>query len=272
MSIKFIPETHSYISLKEEEQNIKWTSVTSVISKFKQPFDAHKIATKVSKQKNSKWYGLSVASIKEIWDKEAKRATDLGTWYHNQREADLCGHDTILVEDKHLPIIKPIEKNGEKYSPEQVLQEGIYPEHFVYLKSAGLCGQSDLVEVVNGKINIIDFKSNKEIKFKSFTNWDGVSQKMLSPLQHLDDCSFNHYSLQLSMYMYMMLKHNFKLEPGKMHLHHIIFEEQTQDEFGYPITKLDVDKNPIVKEVIKYEVPYLKNEVVKLLNHIKNNK
>ena len=34
----------------------------------------------------------------------------------------------------------------------------------VYLKSARLCGQADLVEIVNGYINITDYKTNKEIK------------------------------------------------------------------------------------------------------------
>ena len=38
MAIVFKPETHSYVSIDPNE-NISWTSVTSVISKFKKPFD-----------------------------------------------------------------------------------------------------------------------------------------------------------------------------------------------------------------------------------------
>ena len=57
----------------------------------------------------------------------------------------------------------------------------------VYLKSAGICGQSDLVEVVNGHVNIIDYKTNKEIKMESFKNWEGISEKMLHPVSNLED-------------------------------------------------------------------------------------
>ena len=53
----------------------------------------------------------------------------------------------------------------------------------VYLKSAGICGQSDLVEVVNGKVSIIDYKTNKEIKMQSYVDWEGISQKMQFPVK-----------------------------------------------------------------------------------------
>ena len=40
-----------------------------------------------------------------------------------------------------------------KYAPDQKLIPGIYPEHFVYLKSASICGQADYVEIIDNKIN-----------------------------------------------------------------------------------------------------------------------
>lgn len=269
MSLIFKPERHEYISLNGE--NINWTSVTSFISRFKKPFDADTISVKSSKNKKSKWYGMTPEEIKAAWKSEAKRATDLGTWYHNQREADLCGLSTIEREGVIVPVVKPIESDGIKHAPEQKLAEGVYPEHMVYLKSAGLCGQSDLVEVVNGKVNITDYKTNKEIKTAGFTNWEGKTEKMLAPLSHLDDCNLNHYTLQLSMYMYIILKHNPKLKPGALHIHHIIFEEAGRDKFDNPIPALDSHGDPIVKDLVLYELPYLKSEVQTLINHHKEN-
>ena len=64
MAIIFKPETHSYSSIDPNE-NISWTSVTSVISKFKKPFDADTIAAKSAKSKKSKWYGMTPEAIKE---------------------------------------------------------------------------------------------------------------------------------------------------------------------------------------------------------------
>ena len=270
MALLFKPEHHEYVS--SDGDQIDWISVTSFIGQFKKPFDADSQAVKSSKNKKSKWYGLSPEEIKQAWKNEGKRATDLGTWYHNQREDDLCELATIQKEGVTIPVVKPVITDGVKIAPDQKLQDGLYPEHMVYLKSAGLCGQSDVVGVFNGMVNIIDYKTNKEIKDKGFTTWEGITEKMLSPVGHLDDCNLNHYNLQLSLYMYIILKHNPKLKAGKLIIHHIVFDEVGRDKFDNPITALDTNGDPIVKKIKKYELPYLKDEVISLMNWLKVNR
>lgn len=267
MSIIFSAIDHSYKSI-DDTDNIDWVSVTTLISHLKKSFDAKSTAAKVSKNKRSKWYGIEPAKIESIWKNEADRATTLGTFYHNQRETDLCSLASMEREGVTIPIIVPSgETNGLRFAPIQKLEAGIYPEHMVYLKSAGICGQSDLVEVVNGKVNIIDYKTNKEIKTESFVNWEGASDKLLEPINHLDDCNFNHYALQLSIYMYIILKHNPKLKPGKITIHHVLFYTDGTDKFGNPITKLDDQGEPLVKKIVPYDLPYLKAEVINLIKH-----
>lgn len=270
MILRFVPEEHKYTSIKED--GTEWLSATSFISNFKQPFDADKIAAKSAKNKKSKWYGMTTDEIKLAWKNEANRATSLGTWYHNCREKDIC---ELLNMERHgeiVPIVKPVELEGIKYSPDQKLKDGIYPEHLVYLKSAGICGQSDLVEVINGEVHITDYKTNKEIKTESYTNWEGRSQKMFPPLSHLDDCNLNHYALQLSLYMFMILKHNPNLKPGTLTIHHVIFEEVGKDKFGNPITALDSIGNPVVKDIVQYDLPYLKKEIISLIHWLEDNR
>ena len=80
MSVAFTAGNHKYVSIDGDD--ILWTSTTSFISKFKQPFDRDGVAEKVSKSKKSKWYGKTPDEIKAIWDAEASRAMDLGNWYH----------------------------------------------------------------------------------------------------------------------------------------------------------------------------------------------
>jgi ATP-dependent exoDNAse (exonuclease V) beta subunit len=266
MSVIFKSQNHKYESVDSSEV-IEWTSVTSFISKYKKPFDAQTVAEKSSKSKKSKWYGMSVQDILQAWENESTRAIDQGNWYHNQREADLLQLNTIERHGCILPIIRPLITDDIKYAPPQKLQEGMYPEHFVYLKSAGICGQSDLVEVAKGEVNITDYKTNKEIKKESYVNWEGVSQKMLMPVSHLDDCNFWHYALQLSTYMYIILKHNPKLRPGKITIHHVLFYTDGTDKFGNPITKLDDQGEPLVKKIVPYDLPYLKAEVINLIKH-----
>ena len=271
MSIIFNAEEHSYKSLNPEE-NINWVSVTTVVSSLKKPFDAKAVAQKVTKKKNSKWYGLDPVIVQQIWDNEANRSTTDGTWYHNQREDDLCSFASIEREGVTVPVFKPSGENaGMRTAPLQKLDPGVYPEHMVYLKSAGLCGQSDLVEVVNDKVNIIDYKTNKEIKMKGYTNWEGITEKMLLPVNSLDDCHFNHYALQLSIYMYIILKHNPKLKPGNIFIHHVKFEIEREDNWGYPIGKKDENGDPIVKEVTVIPIPYLIDEVQAVIHYMKDN-
>ena len=269
--IKFNADNHSYSSIDGEA--IDWISVTTLVSHFKKPFDAKKVAEKVSKSKKSKWSGIDPNTIQQIWSNEADRSILLGTWYHNQREIDLCSLASLEREGVTVPVFKPSEvTQGVKIAPSQKLEPGVYPEHMVYLRSVGICGQSDLVEVVNGKVNIIDYKTNKEIKKESYTNWEGQSEKMLPPVDSLDDCNFYHYALQLSIYMYIILKHNPKLKPGRIFIHHISFEIEAEDDWGYPIIKKDDNGDPILKEVKPMPVPYLVDEVLAIMHYLHDNK
>jgi len=269
--LSFEPQNHKYKSL-DPNDTIDWISVTTVISYFKQPFDSKAVAKKSSKN-SKKWQGLTPERIREIWKAEAKRATDLGTWYHDQREHDLVSCDTINRHEAILQVVKPIVNDkGYKVSSSQKLLSGIYPEHLVFLRSIGICGQSDLVEIAHGLIHITDYKTNKEIKMQSYVNWEGISQKMNHPVSHLDDCNYFHYALQLSAYMYMIQKHNPTLKPGNLILHHILFETDGEDDYGYPIVSRTEQGDPIVKEVIPYELPYLKDEVITIFQWIKDNK
>lgn len=269
--IVFNAQDHSYRSLNDD--SIDWISVTTLVSYFKTPFDAKKIAAKVSKSKKSKWSGIEPEIIQQIWENEANRSTTLGTWYHNQREADLCSLASIEREGVTVPVFKPSgENNGIRIAPVQKLEPGVYPEHMVYLRSAGICGQSDLVEIVNGKVNIIDYKTNKEIKKESYVDWEGKSAKMMAPVDSLDDCHFYHYALQLSIYMYIILKHNPKLKPGRIFIHHVVFEVEGEDSWGYPISKKDANGDPIVKEVIPIAIPYLVDEVLAIIHYLHDNK
>tara|TARA_Y100000361_G_scaffold60107_1_gene52729 strand:- start:4716 stop:5546 length:831 start_codon:yes stop_codon:yes gene_type:complete len=273
MAVIFREDGHVYESLNEDlvKDQIKWTSVTSFVGMFKPKFNAEAQAKKSSKNKRSKWYKIPPKKILEIWDNESKRAIGLGNWYHNEREKRLLEFSTIERDGVEVPIIKPItDQNGIKIAPEQKLKNGVYPEHFVYLKSAGLCGQADLVSIVNGKINILDYKTNKEIKKKGFTNWEGITSKMYKPVNHLDDCNLKHYNLQLSLYAYIIKKHNPKLKIGDLKIQHVIFEEEGKDEHGYPISKY-INGEPVVKEVIIYELPYLKQEIQSLIMWLKDN-
>ena len=163
MTVIFKEDGHIYESLNEDlsKDAIKWTSVTSFVGLFKPKFDAEAQAKKSSKNKRSKWHGMTPKEILAAWDGESQRAIELGNWYHDQREKNLCEFKTIERDGVVVPIVRPIvDGSGTKIAPDQKVSDGVYPEHFVYLKSLGICGQADLVTIVNNQIHIIDYKTN----------------------------------------------------------------------------------------------------------------
>lgn len=271
MTLFFKEKDHKYYS-DDPNEKIDWISVTTLIGQFKKPFDAIAQATKSSKNSRSKWFKMNPKDILKAWNDESDRSTSLGTWYHKQREDDLNALETITRDGVPLQIIQPIIIDNIKQAPDQRLIPGIYPEHFMFLKSAGICGQADRVEIVKDKVYIYDYKSNKEIKTQGFKNWEGIVERMLSPLQHLDNCHLAYYSLQLSVYMYIILKHNPNLSFGGLQLDHVIFEEEKKDKNGYPVHRTDENGDPIVKELKTYKVPYMKSEVRVIIDWLAENR
>lgn len=271
MSVKFYADDHKYISIDEREP-IDWISVTRLIHFFKEPFDTVKMADACSKGKNPKYNKMKPEDIIALWASENKRAVNLGSWYHDQRERDLLACNTITREGRELQIVNPLMDGMVKLAPDQQLVEGIYPEHLVYLKSVGICGQADRIEIVNDRIDVYDYKTNKEIKMESFVGKNGKSKKLLGPLSHLDECNYNEYALQLSTYMYIIQKHNFNLNPGKIQLDHVEFEIDHLDKNGYPVVAHDAKGDPMVKKVIPYELPYMKKEVIAMFKYVQENR
>jgi len=270
--IKFQEEGHSYTNI-DESSDFQWVSVTTLLGNFKEKFDAVAVSERCSaKSKDPKYRGVDPKLIREMWTNEAKRATDLGSFYHNQREADMLQFKTITRDGIELPIISPVMDGKIKLAPSQKIDNGLYPEHFVYLKSASVCGQADRVEVVDHRLDVYDYKTNKEIKTRGYEFWDGTRKMMLGPLKHLEDCEINHYALQLSTYMYIMLKHNYNLVPGKIQIHHIEFKNEGMDKNGYPITMVDARGEPVLKGINRIDLPYMKKEVIAMLKWLKVNK
>lgn len=267
--IKFTEEGHKYESTTEEQ--INWISVTGVIHQFTNPFDPEQ-HIKSSKNKKSMWYGMEPLRIKEIWDGNNKNSTNLGNWYHKLMEDAMLDHDTIIMSDIQMDIIKPHYEDGVKFAPDQKLKNNsIYPEHFVYLKSVGICGQADRIQVIDNKLYVKDYKTNKELKFESYKEWYG-HKMMKAPLNNLMDCNMIHYQLQLSLYAYIILKHNPHLKLGGIEVIHVVFEEEGRDEYDYPIYKLDSQDNYIVKDEIIYPIEYMKSECQILMNYLRMKK
>ena len=80
-------------------------------------------------------------------------------------------------------------------------------------KELGICGMVDQLffNEKSGKLEIWDWKTNKAIKK------DNKWQQFKKPLNHLDVCELNTYSLQLSFYK-LIVERNTELELGDSYI------------------------------------------------------
>jgi len=265
MKVTFKEEGHLYESIPA----VSWTSVTKVVEKFCPKFDERKQALMSSQNERSKWYGISMNKIVDLWEKERNRSTETGSWFHNKMEIKAIKTGKKIHRGKTIEVYPSPFVDGIKVARDQVLTDGIYPEHLIFNEKIGVCGQSDLVFVADGIVDISDYKTNKEMKLNAYGHQYGNPQMMLIPVNNLEDCNFYHYALQLSIYMKLILMKNPALKPGKLILIHVIFELEGHDEYGFPILKMD-DNGYIVKEIKKYEAPYLEKEAVAVLKEMYN--
>jgi len=176
-SITLEPVTHTYA---DEEGNV-YTPVSSLIAKYKQPFDREKISFYVAQKS-----GQSQKDVLDSWE-----ATALyGTAVHKQIENYFQGvdDDTSLIEH-HLPTFSKWKQQPVTFHSE------------VILSTDKVAGTADMLIDRDGKWTILDWKTNATI---DRTGYKG--KKMLKQLSHLDDCKFVHYSLQLSIYAVMLGK------------------------------------------------------------------
>ena len=268
--IKFNEKNHSYQNI--DNTHSPWVSVTSLVGIYKPPFDAPAQALKSSKNPRSKWYGMDPAEIQRVWKSEGERSTTDGHKYHSIREDQLTTTGHLHKDGIIYNISKPIIQGEDKLSPTQKLYNNtIYPEHLVYSSRDYVCGQADKVEVHDNRVNITDYKTVKVLNTEGYMNWEGITKRMLPPLEHLDDCHLVHYTLQLSLYLYMILRHNPQLLPGDLTIEHIWFQVASTDQYGYPTYARDSSNNFIIESIKNYKVPYLKPEVLAILSDFKTN-
>lgn len=115
-----------------------------------------------------------------------------------------------------------------------------------------------------GEHLIVTHNTNREIKKRSYYNSSKKKNVMLKfPLNHLMDCNFNVYTLQLSLYAYMLQQLNSEFNIRSLKLVHIARDgKQTVYEVEY--LKDDVErmlkhyaKQLKTKELLDKDVPYI---------------
>ena len=181
---------HKYI-LKDSE-HIDFTSVTTCISMFFEKFDKIKIATKLI-QNIPKYKNLTIEQIIDNWDKAAQFGTDV----HKEIE-NYINHNTSPTINRSISAINWLNNYLKKSDFE------IFSETIIYCEKLKIAGTVDLLlyDKVHNIYHILDWKTSKKIDTVSYKNKRGNTPET----KDLLDTNFNHYSLQLSLYRYLLEK------------------------------------------------------------------
>lgn len=272
--ICFNNASHCYIDVNDTGQ--QYISVTNLIHKYIKPFDAdfwsaYKALEKLLSEEvwgiekksllKTKKFNKDILSVYYISEDDFNKTKQniLNTWDTANKEA--CERGTQM----HADLEKFFYKNGgnlkkigidgkfECKKNHTILdsENGICPEYLIRSEFDGnlvLTGQIDLIVKQGNDITIYDWKSNKEIKTKSeYDSNTKTSIKMKYPLNTLDDINFNHYTLQLSTYAWMLQKIHPEFNIKDLVLIHFDYNN---------------------KQTI-YHCNYLKHEVERMLNDYK---
>ncbi len=217
-----------------------YSSVTTIIHKYFPKFESGKIINKMmssSSWKRSPYYGKTKEQIEKEWEQNRSEAASLGTKIHNWIEnfylsGNICPSEEASQSKSFQNFLEFHETYGWK--PYRT-------EWRVYSEICKIAGSIDIVFEGSsaGKVKIFDWKNSKEIK------QENKYEKGFPPLDHIPNCNFYHYSLQLNLYKWIIEKHY----------------DLVVEEMGLII----VHQN--FPTFLKYEVKDMKKETQDLIDH-----
>ena len=184
MKIKFNEAAHTYTHIDTGDPFI---SVTTLLGKYKQPFDRHGHSKRVADRE-----GVSQEMVLEMWEEEKNRACKRGTDIHKILE-DYIGYGD--VKDNYGWLCKSYDKAVERTIDSF---KNVLCENLLYDEEVKVAGTADLIYEHKNEFTIGDFKTNKRFGFSSL-----YSERLKDPVSHLHNCEFNLYGLQLSLYAYL---------------------------------------------------------------------
>lgn len=161
-------------------------------------------------------FNTAQQDLLDEWAKTNADSKERGSKIHTDLENQYLGKKSCSMKKYGLGGTFDVNTNEtlEKNNLDLLsIERGVFPEYMVYRRSDDnkfrLAGQIDLLIKDGNDIYIVDYKTNKKLDEKSyFDTKTKKSQMMKYPMNNLMDCNKVHYTLQLSLYAWMLQKLN----------------------------------------------------------------
>jgi ATP-dependent exoDNAse (exonuclease V) beta subunit len=171
------------------------TSVTTMVHHFFPHFDAKRIAP-MTQRKNynnskSQYYQKSVDEIIDMWEENRNSAALAGTKLHKSIE-NFYNNEDPQNDSIEYEYFLNFHRDFNDLVPYRTEWEIYHEDH-------NIAGSVDMLfENPDGTLQIYDWKRSKEI-----SHVNGYD-KGTGPVSHMDHCNYNHYSLQLNIYKFIL--------------------------------------------------------------------
>lgn len=208
--ITFYDNEHSY---KIDGEPSAKVSVTGLVNTVKEPFDEEKWAAIKAKE-----FGFTPEEMKLVWKKNNQMSTYQGSTLHNyidnyyQNKVKPYNRDLAkailgdVLHDKMYGNLKVLVKQFNNFYSDTSKYILPIKNEFVVgdLENTRICGMLDMLayNTLTDQFEIFDFKTNKR-----FSETSEFKKKFNPPVSHLDECEYNIYSLQLSLYKFFIQKY-----------------------------------------------------------------
>lgn len=243
--IKYYDIDHTYI---DTSNNKKLISVTQVLGKIKEPFDEGKWLKIKAKER-----GITEEELKREWWVAGKIGTTRGTLLHKYMEDTFSRKEypknygnlehilTIIPLIEYIKSVDSIKEMADKFVKDHPNLIPIKSEVVIGSSEIGIAGMFDqlMYDENNDSYIIIDYKTDKDIKYSN--RWSNLKE----PLSKLEDCQYVKYSLQLSLYKYIIEKYT-KIKISELKI--IWFNSKNESYKIIPIEFLEDE----ILELIKY--------------------
>lgn len=228
---KFYEKAHKYKVDKEE-----YTSVTTLIGQHFPKFDAKGLARKLA---SFSWAKKQKKGVR-YWLNEWKQSALTGSLIHAEIEESIIKPESysVLKPVLHPRSVIAIEWYNEFIKDFKVTE--VIPEELIYDEEFKLAGQIDLLIKEGKEVTLVDWKATKDITFSCKYSDDKTGTSEVT--KDLQNANGVKYSLQLSIYAYMLERQGYKIKD--LVLAHIC---------------------PKKNELVEYRVKYMKDEVRRLL-------
>ena len=248
---KFFENGH-YYTYKDKQVGV---SVTKYISQFENEFDSNTLSQKVADKD-----GISQFEVLNEWKRKGEYSCLKGTAIHEWLQDNYANREYKFD-------LSQLEEYPEYYKIEDVehlKQMAIdfindYKNRYILIGDEILCGIPDFdiasaidllfYDTVNNEVVLADIKTNTDLK--GWKNTPSYVKKMLQPLENIKDITFEHYKIQLSIYRYFLEEYAHIPISDNMFIVYL-----SEKEKSYNII----------------QIPYLKNEVEKILKLRRANK